>query len=129
MGRPRKPTSILHLTGAFQKNPSRLNERANEPKNLAELGEPPERLNVKQLEAWFEVVQNVPSGVLTKSDRHTLEITAVLLAEFWGSGAGMMGTHLNALNALLGKLGMNPSDRSKISVTESKKENPFAQFD
>ena len=129
MPRPRKPTNILNLTGAFDKNPARRKARASEPKDLGELGDPPKRLNAEQLAAWHEIVENTAYGVLTRSDRHILEITAVLLAEFWQAGALMTGTHLNILNASLGKMGLNPSDRSRVTAQEPKKENPFAQFD
>lgn len=129
MGRPRKPTNILNLTGAFDKNPARRKARANEPKDLGELGDPPQRLNAEQLKAWNEIVENAAYGVLTKSDRHSLEITAVLLAEFWETGALMTGTHLNILNTSLGKMGLNPSDRSRVTVQQQKEENPFAKFD
>ena len=33
------------------------------------------------------------------------------------------------LNKMLGQLGMNPSDRSKISIEKPKDANPFAAFD
>ena len=120
MGRPRKPTNILNLTGAFERNPARRAARANEPKDLAGLGDPPKRLNGEQLKAWSEIVENAPYGVLTKGDRHSLEITSVLLAEFWETGALMTGTHLNILNASLSKMGLNPSDRSRVTAQEPK---------
>jgi len=126
MARPRKPTNVLKLSGAFEKNPYRGVIRANEPQNLDELGEPPDRLSEQQLKAWNEIIENSPYGVLTKGDRHTVELTSVLLAEFWEVGAGMMGTHLNMLNTLLAKMGMNPSDRSKVFAQNPRKENPFS---
>lgn len=128
MARPRKPTSILHLTGSLQKNPSRLKARTGEPQELGELGEPPDRLTALQAKAWREIGDNAAYGVLTKADRHSLEVAAVLLAEFWKNGAEMKGTHISMLNTLLSKMGMNPSDRSRVSVTEPKKVNPFAKF-
>lgn len=128
MARPRKPTSILHLTGGFQKNPSRLKARAGEPKNLPDLGDPPNRLNDEQLKAWNEIVENSAYGVLTGSDRHSLEIAAVLLAAFWQNGANMPTANISILNSSLAKMGMNPSDRSRVTVQEPEKENPFAKF-
>ena len=115
-------------TGSLQKNPSRLNARACEPRALGELGEPPGRLTDLQASAWHEIVDNAAYGVLTQADRHSLEVASVLLAEFWKNGAEMKGTHISMLNTLLSKMGMNPSDRSRVSVTEPKKENPFAKF-
>ena len=127
MGRPRKPTNVLEMTGAFSKNPSRRKARSSEPSQLEELGSVPKRLINKQKEAWNEIASNCPHGVLTKADRHSLEMTAVLLAEFWETGVEMKGTHLSLLNTLLAKMGMNPSDRSRVTVREPKKENPFSK--
>lgn len=127
MGRPRKPTNVLEMTGAFSKNPSRCEDRSSEPGQFEELGCIPERLTNKQKEAWKEITSNCPYGVLTKADRHSLEMTAVLLAEFWETGVEMKGTHLSLLNTLLAKMGMNPSDRSRVTVREPKKENRFSK--
>jgi len=126
MARPRKPTNVLRLSGAFDKDPQRGVARANEPQNLECVGEPPERLNDQQLKAWNEIIENSPYGVLTKGDRHTLELTSVLLTEFWVLGANMKGTHMSMLNTLLAKMGMNPSDRSRVTAQNSGKENPFS---
>lgn len=123
----RKPTAILQLTGALERNPGRYKERASEPKDLDALGDPPKRLTAQQKEAWNEITNNCPHGVLTKADRHTLELTVVLLAEFWANGVQMQGTHLSLLNTLLAKMGMNPSDRSRVTVQQPKTENPFAK--
>lgn len=127
MSRPRKPTNVLELTGSLNKNPSRREARTDEPRNLDELGKSPERLTAQQKEAWNEIANNCPHGVLTKADRHALEMTAVLLAEFWANGIQMQGTHLSLLNTLLAKMGMNPSDRSRVTVREPKNENPFSK--
>lgn len=127
MGRNRKPTAVLQLTGALERNPGRYYDRATEPKSLDELGEPPKRLTAQQKEAWDEIANNCPCGVLTKADRHSLEMTAVLLAEFWANGAEMQGTHLSLLNTLFAKLGLNPSDRSRVTVPRPQKENPFSK--
>ncbi len=124
----RTPTKVLELRGSFTHNPSRKRERMNEPIVTNPLGDPPTRLTPEQKNAWLEVSNNCCHGVLTQADRHSLEIAAVLLAEFWVNGVNMKGTHLNTLNTLLSKMGMTPSDRSKVSVPEPKKENPFAKF-
>ncbi len=127
MGRNRKPTAVLQLTGALERNPGRYHDRKTEPRLLDELGEPPKRLTEQQKEAWNEISDNCPCGVLTKADRHSLEMAAVLLAEFWANGAQMQGTHLSLLNTLLAKMGMNPSDRSRVTVPQPKKKNPFTK--
>lgn len=99
----------------------------NEPVVTSPLGNPPERLKPEQRKAWREIANNCAFGVLTKADRHALEITSVLLAEFWMSGAAMSGTHISALERLLSKFGLTPADRSRVTVPQQKKENPFAK--
>lgn len=121
------PTKILELRGSFDHNPSRKKERMNEPVVTNPLGNPPKRLTDQEKIAWREISNNCAYGVLTKADRHSLEIAAVLLAEFWVNSVNMKGTHLSALERLLAKFGMNPADRSKVRVPEPKKENPFAK--
>ncbi len=123
----RKPTEILKLTGSLDHNPSRKREREAEPIVNEELGSPPERLTDQQKEAWREIVNNCASGVLTKADRHTTEMAAVLLAEFWTGGMFMKGFQINLLERILSKMGLNPSDRSRVKVPQQKKENPFTR--
>jgi len=43
MARPRKPTNLLELTGAYHKNPQRRREREGEPIAPGPLGGPPEK--------------------------------------------------------------------------------------
>lgn len=123
----RKPTAVLELRGSFSHNPSRKRERMNEPVVTSLLGDPPSRLTPEQKNAWLEIANNCANGVLTQADRHSLEIAAVLLSEFWANGANMKGVHLSALTTILSKFGMNPADRSKVTAPEQKSENPFAK--
>jgi hypothetical protein len=44
MSRPRTPTAVLELRGAFKEHPERARERAGEPRPTEPLGEPPKRL-------------------------------------------------------------------------------------
>src|SRR5688500_1943592 len=45
MPRPRNPTGVLQLSGAFRKDPQRLAARAHEPQFMKGLGEPPDWLD------------------------------------------------------------------------------------
>src|SRR5688572_8916631 len=122
-GRPRKPTNVLQLKGAFQKNPGRGKARKSEPVPKAGIGPAPAHFDEQQTKAWDYLVGIVPGGVLFDSDRAHLEMTAVLLAEF---RAGDMKTdRMRLLATNLGKIGLNPSDRSKVQVPEGKGKNPF----
>lgn len=123
MARPRKPTAILELNGAFDHNPAR--KRPNEPKQSRPLGDPPGRLPESAVEYWHELVDMVPPGVLTRSDRWAVELAAVTMSRF-AIGDEIAASELNLLRSLLAALGLTPADRSKLSVPTEKKENKFA---
>ena len=79
MGRPRKPTKLLELNGAFKKNPARALERENEPLGHKEIGDPPADFlkpesptAVRRLEIWHRFIAEAPRGCITGSDRTRL---------------------------------------------------------
>lgn len=125
MPRPRKPTEVLELTGAFRANPQR--RRSVGAKSDKELGDPPIHLNLKENAAWREVVRNAPAGVLTSADRILVEMVARLLARFrteW-----LKGSELALMLQCLVRLGWTPADRSKVVASDDKgPENEFAEF-
>lgn len=140
-GRPRKPTAKHDLEGTRPGATAR--DRANEPTDLPALGDPPEHwlspdidpeVSAQLLAIWSEVKHSMPEGVITEGDRHHVEIVVGLMWRWRfqpvvrGKGedatelpspgfGGLSGTELSTLNSMLGKLGMNPSERSKVGVT------------
>ena len=125
MGRPRTPTNVLELRGAFKHDPQR--RRDGEPEGVGEIGEPSERLTELQREAWLEVVALCPVGVLTGSDRVFVDQIAELRALQWEGS--ITSTDRKILIGLLGKVGMNPSDRASLSVApKGKPVNEFADL-
>lgn len=126
MARPRKPTNVLELKGAFKKNPQRARKDAE---TVGPLSEPPAHLGGAALHAWNEIAQHAPLDVLTDSDRIALEVAANLLAQFREDPVDFPATKLVRLEALLGKFGMTPADRAKVgSKPERPKGNPFADL-
>jgi hypothetical protein len=117
------------MRGAFKKNPQRARSRENEPIVVEPLGDAPKTFTGDKLEAWKDIVDTAPPGVLTKADRLAVEIAAGLLARH--RIMPITGTDLSQLSAFLGKFGMTPSDRSKVSVAVPTKRtgNPFGQID
>lgn len=103
MARPRKPTNVLELTGAFKKDPQRRREDA-EP--VGELTAPPAHINGAVLHAWKEIAKYAPRDVLTNSDRLSLELAANLLAQFRNDPLDFPAAKLVRLEAMLGKFGM-----------------------
>jgi len=127
MARPRKPTNVLELTGAFKKNPQRARQDAE---TAGELSAPPKHINGPVLNAWKEIVKYAPLQVLTESDRLSIELAANLLAQFRADPVEFTAAKLVRLEALLGKFGMTPADRAKVSgpKKEPPKGNPFADL-
>ena len=125
-GRPRKPTAVHDITGAFKKNPQRKKERSGEPVPVDGIDKvPPPHFNQFQSAVYLEILEQIPPRVATVSDKIIVEITAVLLAEFRFMGK-LKSADLSLLIKNLSQLGMTPADRSKINLPGApKKENPF----
>ena|ERR1039458_1903241 len=120
MGRPRKPTAVHELNGSFDKHPERKAERALEPKPEGPLGAPPscfdpgDYTGKRLLAIWNEIVLQCPPGVLSLSDRMHVELACRLMHRIRTSTA--KSGDYSRLDALLGKMGMNPADRSKVNI-------------
>jgi hypothetical protein len=125
MSKRRVPTKVLEISGAISKNPGRYAERANEPQPKDPLGDPPQEFlgqySTKLLAAWNEIIAQVPEGVLTSADRAHVEMTSRVMVRTRTSFAKAGDFAL--LDKLLGKMGCNPADRSKVAVTKAKPEN------
>ena len=124
MGRPRTPSKVLEMRGAFDKNPQR--KRSDEPKPKAGLGNPPKQLAPGAKAVWKELAKHAPEGVFGDSDRIAVEIASVLLAEFREDPAEFSAARMARLDSLLGRFGMTPADRSKVVVDKGgEKEDPW----
>jgi phage terminase small subunit len=126
MARPRKPTKELEAKGAFKKDPQR--KRLGEPKTNPTLGAVPEHLSPVEAKVWHEIATLAPFGVLTKSDRIELEFAARLVAYNRENYNTVSITALRHQHSVLGKLGLNPSDRARLNVGAPEDENPFDSF-
>lgn len=119
-GRPRKPTQVLELSGAFKKDPQRKRARANEPQPLGSLPPYPGSMEGgTQEDAYNLIVATAPPGVLTDADLITVLELSRILCLSWRDACTASERHL--LLATLGKLGMNPSDRTRLQVAPEKK--------
>lgn len=126
MARPRTPTNVLKMKGAFDKNP----QREREDPDTAKLKSPPAHLSAAQREVWKEIAKAAPKDVITEADRFSLEICCVLLNQFRLDPVEFPAAKLVRLETLLGKFGMTPSDRAKVAGPAKKKPqgNPFADL-
>ena len=112
MARPRKPTRVLELSGAFKQHPER--RRAAEPQPTGPIGEPPARLYTKAIPFWDEIVTQCAPGVLTVADRWAVELASrIMLKVAIGS---VKGCELGVLRSLLSSMGMTPADRTRLSI-------------
>lgn len=126
MARPRTATNIMELRGAYKKHPERRADRENEPRPLAEIGLPPETLADDERAVWEDMVARMPYGVIGDCDRDHLEVASRLMAytrrvpvEEWEAAK------IARLDAMLGKMGMNPADRSKVKAERKPPKNDF----
>ncbi len=125
-GRPRTPTNVLELRGAFKEHPKRAIERIFEPLCTDPIGDPPAGFDEDQLRAWNDFVTLAPKGVLTAADRVAVETASKLLAlERKNIATDAQGRRLDNF---LGKFAMTPSDRSKVSVPKEVQLNPFSKL-
>ncbi len=129
MGRPRKPTNVLSLRGAFKHDPDRGRARQNEPIPDGEIGDPPGRLSEAEVACWREIVDLAHAGTLCRADRLSVECAARMWAEWVERGRDVDPRLRKEFLTLLGRFGMSPSDRSKVSVIKPKENaNPFGKF-
>ena len=124
-GNPRKPTALKQIQGTLR--PCRTNP--NEPVPTGPLPDaPPDHLTPQEQAAWRSIVGIIPPGVAMNSDIAYLTMTAKLYARMMDNG--ISDSQLNTLERALSKLGLNPSDRSRITaVKQDAKNERFSRFD
>ncbi len=119
MARPRKPSNVLALSGAFDKNPNR---RRVEPIVDVDLGNAPAHFDEARKAAWAEIIDQAPEGVLTKSDRIAIEMLADLLVRYRASmvpgGKRFISADRRDMLAFLSRFGMTAADRSRVAVNK-----------
>ena len=126
MPAPRKPTALLEVSGAYKRNPAR--RRIGEPIPSGGIGNAPAGRSEAFVRAWDELVVSCCPGVLGSSDRQWLELTVELLLEFREAPRDMSAAKMRLLQSALVRLGMSPSDRSKVTVSEVEEEGPADKY-
>jgi P27 family predicted phage terminase small subunit len=140
MARPRKPTSLKVISGAFDKNPNRRNHAEPTP-----TGEPtcPAHLPALAVEEWERLTAELQElGVLSMVERSAMENYCRCYAEFreackkldtegryestqYGLKEHPAGKAMRALALILHKylceFGMTPSSRTRLQVTKAAK--------
>jgi hypothetical protein len=112
MPRPRKPTAMLALLGAFKHNPSRLRDRKYEPIVTTPLPEPPKYLTKAARAAWYEMESW--GYWLTSADQFLVAIAATLMARYRIDE--LKSGDVSLLIGLLGKIGFSPKERGALNL-------------
>jgi hypothetical protein len=112
MARPRTPTAVLELRGAFKNHPSRLKDRKYEPVVSSPLPEPPKYLESATAAMWLEMKDR--GYWLTSADRFLVEIAARFMAAYRDDRLKLADTAL--LIGLLGKIGFSPNERGRMNL-------------
>ena len=141
MARPRTPSKILELKGAFIANPNR--RRPAEPQFNSSIPDPPDHLTEAARVEWARVVSILgPVGVLTAADMAILALYCQAYgrwqeAEAHLSVEGLVVVNdgrqtkspwlriaddaMKAAHRFAVELGMTPSSRSRVSVANPPK--------
>jgi hypothetical protein len=130
MGSHKKPQALREVSGTANRNKHRDNQ--DQPKVTIGIGPAPSHFTEQQVEIWDYLVSVMFAGVLSRSDRPTLEMMAVLFYRFRHGTYDedtvcpvLNGVELSRLDSLMGRYGMTPSDRTKIVVPKQPDHNPF----
>ena len=121
-GKPPKPAHLKVIQG----NPGKRRINAGEPQSTALAG-PPKSLSSKQKALWAELVEAAPPGVLKQADRFLVEL-AVRLLEQTRTGTEVAPGIATQLRLALAAMGMDPTSRCRLTVSDSAPANPFAEF-
>ena len=127
----KKSAEILQLTGAASHDRNRYADRiANAVQDDSPLGDAPKQTLITFDEAWAEIVDMCPPGVLRKSDRlfveqaarlHMLLRNCAAIDEIEGRALPRMEVkYVKQFESLMARLGASPADRGKVTASPPK---------
>ena len=125
MSRPSKPAQLHEISGGYIKHPERRNKNAPQPEKG--IGPARDDLMDDERQCWDEIVSCICPGVLGNSDRIWVERAARLLARSRRDDK-FTGSNETALQTYLSRLGMNPSDRTKITPRKPEEDDPADKY-
>jgi phage terminase small subunit len=125
MPKQRKTLQQLAESGTLHKNPSRyLGRFVAQSAPARPIGKAPAHLPAVEQAIWAELTKAAQPGLLQRSDRLFLEVCCKLVARMRAT-ENPKSSEINALTNILGKLGLNPTDRAKLDLeTPQPKTNP-----
>ncbi len=108
-------------------HPERMRARDGEPEPVGEIGEPPEHMGSESRAAWVELVRRAHPGTLCAADRPFMEYAARVFAQI--KAAERVDPRIGVrFESIIGRLGMTPADRSKVSAIQPKGGDPLGEF-
>lgn len=123
-GRPRKPTAVLEMRGSYEKHPERRAQRAHEPASGDPLGPAPAYLDEAE-QARYEQIRGWCPWLLAEH-QPLVERTAKLWMRLRN---GLEKAHDEAqFTANLSKLGMTPTDRSRVQVPKAQPKTSVERY-
>jgi hypothetical protein len=123
MARNRVPTAKAEVSGATVVNPARFEGRKG-PKKPRPVGEPYARMTDEQKACWEELRADLPW--LNRGHRLVLRSACQIAARMDEGEIGIQA--IQALSALLSKLGATPVDETKVYHAEEEDEDPADKF-
>ena len=123
MARPRTPTNVLKLRGAFKKNPQR--KRKDEPVDGRSIRRITARLDTEK-KAYDLLVKSAVPGVLVQADSPAVWLCCKLMVKI--DGGDYTASDAAQLTRLFVSFGLTPSSRASLSVPEPETPNPFAEI-
>jgi hypothetical protein len=115
-GAPRAPLAKLKASGTLDKNPNKYRGRT-EPQT-APLGKPSTNLTKQEVVMWHAYQREAPW--LREGDRSLVEFACQLRAKMH-SKKGLDLQEGNMFIRVLSKLGMTPTDRSRVCIADPDK--------
>lgn len=119
MPRPRLPLAKAEASGAIAKNAGRFRDRKG-PKRTRPVGSPYAKMTELEKWYWAEFVGDLPW--LHAGHRVLLRMACQLSARM-DEGSEMGVSAMQALSAILSKLGATPTDETKISHGDDEDED------
>ena len=127
MGRPRKPTQVLEISGALRKNPQRRRARAVELAVPSGLGPPPAEWTegakasqrfIELLRTWAQIEAQDVLGVLNRSHwllvKNTCQLQYKIDRACAGFGKATSGDYAQ-VKSNLAAMGQTPIDSSRVA--------------
>lgn len=123
MSKPRTATALLDSRGAFKAHPER--KRSDPVVNTPFPDTAPAELTPLQVKWWHKLVKQVPSAVLTGADQASMQLLAILWAEFMHDTEVFPSAKLGQMRGLMGEFGMTPAARAKLATNAEDDDGDF----